>query len=729
MTWPVVINGNTYVLADFDPYGYTTALPALFNDLLDVAGSLAGTIPYNFDTTTTDADPGAGDLRLNHATASSATGAYIDNDSAAGVAVGDLLDTFDDAGKTTDRGILRIQDTSTMGTCHFYRVTGSVTDGSGYRKLVLVWIAGAGAFTSGGGVAISFIPRGADGATGSTGDAGTDGNDGWSPVFAIVSDSERRVLQVDDWVGGEGSKPSTGDYVGASGLTGTIGDAVDIRGAAGANGSNGADGADPFYLMTFDTGTSSSGIGGGEVRANNADLSAATEIYVSDTNRASSSIAARILELGAAGKSVKDRIIITNPAADTQASWLVDSITDESGFTTVAVSSHAGATSFSDGLAISLQPVMSGDDGNDGAGAGDVIGPDYASVGNVAIFNNINGKDIDDSGIAVSALAPLASPTFTGTITFPNTGVHILDTNASHDLIIAPGSDLSADRTLTVTTGDADRTIDISAASVTVSAFGATLTDDADASTARTTLGVVIGTNVQAYDATLDAVAAYNTNGILTQTAADTFTGRTITGTANEIDVSNGNGVSGNPTLSLPAVAKPYGKHTIWIPASAMIAATTSGPASAQFESGTYDRNFKVLDFDASADEHAHFNVAFPKGWDEGTVTFQVWWMSSATDTDGVAWALEGAAISDNESTDAAWGTAVVVTDDAQSAASELYVTSESGAVTINGTPAADDACYFRIFRDVSDANDDMTEDARLIGVKIFYNTNAGTDA
>jgi hypothetical protein len=46
-----------------------------------------------------------------------------------------------------------------------------------------------------------------------------------------------------------------------------------------------------------------------------------------------------------------------------------------------------------------------------------------------------------------------------GEIPFDNTGCHILDTNASHDLIIKPGSDLTADRTLTLTTGDADRTV------------------------------------------------------------------------------------------------------------------------------------------------------------------------------------------------------------------------------------------------------------------------------
>lgn len=53
-------------------------------------------------------------------------------------------------------------------------------------------------------------------------------------------------------------------------------------------------------------------------------------------------------------------------------------------------------------------------------------------------------------------------------------------------------------------------------------------------------------------DPTLAALKNYNTNGLLTQTAADTFTGRTITGTANQVTVTNGNGVSGNPTLSLP---------------------------------------------------------------------------------------------------------------------------------------------------------------------------------
>lgn len=59
-------------------------------------------------------------------------------------------------------------------------------------------------------------------------------------------------------------------------------------------------------------------------------------------------------------------------------------------------------------------------------------------------------------------------------------------------------------------------------------------------------------TGKQNADATLTALAGLNTTpGILAQTGTDTFTKRTISGTTNQITVSNGDGAAGNPTLSI----------------------------------------------------------------------------------------------------------------------------------------------------------------------------------
>ncbi len=189
--------------------------------------------------------------------------------------------------------------------------------------------------------------------------------------------------------------------------------------------------------------------------------------------------------------------------------------------------------------------------------------------------------------------------------------------------------------------------------------------------------------------------------------------------------------ITGNVTGNATGLASGnIGKSTIFVPVAAMLPTVSNGCAAiAQAETTAGQPDMNVLDFDGTSAEYAQFQVAFPKSWDEGTVAFQAFWTSTANDTDGVAWSLQGVAVSNDGTIGATYGTAVVVIDNNISAANDMLVTGESDAITIAGTPAAEDMCYFRIFRAVSNGSDTMAEDARLIGIKLFFTTDAGNDA
>ena len=174
-------------------------------------------------------------------------------------------------------------------------------------------------------------------------------------------------------------------------------------------------------------------------------------------------------------------------------------------------------------------------------------------------------------------------------------------------------------------------------------------------------------------------------------------------------------------------VAKTAGLETIWVPATAMSPTTTNGcTALASVETTAGKPDMVVLAFPVAADSFAQFSIAFPKSWNAGTVTYQVFWSGIAATTN-VNWTVQAVAISNDTSIDVDYGTAIAVTDAAQGAVEELNVSAVSGALTIAGSPGDDELCYFRFGRDVSEG--DMAGDAQLHGIKMFFTTDLANDA
>jgi hypothetical protein len=277
------------------------------------------------------------------------------------------------------------------------------------------------------------------------------------------------------------------------------------------------------------------------------------------------------------------------------------------------------------------------------------------------------------------------------------------------------GSDAATARTnLGVTATGAD----------TAYAFRANnLSDLASAATARTNLGVTAtgADTTYAYRANnlsdLANVATARTNLGVTATGADT----TYAFRANNLS-DLGSAATARTNLGLGTVAvKSFPlQQNIYVPAGAMVERITNGAVLSTVETTTNKIMVRSLDFDAATQQYAQFNVTMPKNWDEGTVKARFIWRA-ATGTGNVVWGIQGVAISDGDALDAAFGTAVEVTD-ALIATADLMQSAETGAITIGGTPVARDTVVFQVYRNAPAAGDTFSASASLIGVEILYN-------
>jgi len=354
------------------------------------------------------------------------------------------------------------------------------------------------------------------------------------------------------------------------------------------------------------------------------------------------------------------------------------------------------------------------------SGSGDSFTFAAGDKGDALVFATANdGTNPDIDTLPAGNVTTTGTQTLTNkTLTSPAIGTSILDTNGNQlALLTATGSAVNEFTIANAATGN----------DPTLSATG----DDSNIDIAIKPKGTgetVVGTG--AANATITSSGAHD---LILDTNSGTNSGTiTITDAANgDITIApNGTGVAkavdaGDNTGAI----KIAGKETMWVPASAMYGATTNGADAQQVETTATRPDLKVLDFDKDTDEFAQFSVAFPKSWNEGTVTYQVYWSPGSTNTGDCIFGLQGVACADNDTIDVAYGTAVNVTDAGIGTVEDQQISSESGAVTIAGSPAAGEITYFQLFRDANAGGDTFTADARVIGVRIFFTTDAANDA
>lgn len=275
-------------------------------------------------------------------------------------------------------------------------------------------------------------------------------------------------------------------------------------------------------------------------------------------------------------------------------------------------------------------------------------------------------------------------------------------------------------------------------------------TGSANASDARTALGLAVGSDIQAFDADLSTFAglaktdnnlivANGSTWILTElpscsnattskllynattrafscgTDTDTDTGITASSTDTltnkTLDAEGtGNAVTLSFTLSMPfAGCSGATAGTIWdIPSSgAMVPTCTLGTNSIQGYGAFAD----------GSSLSAQYTWLIPSDW-SGALDFRGKWFTSATSGDAV-FQIQTSCVADGETNDPSFNTASTVTDTAKGTTLQMNDFAING-VTTTGC-AAGELMHIKFLRDSAHASDSLAATANVIGLEMKY--------
>jgi len=264
-----------------------------------------GGLNLTYSTTTTDSDPGAGVIRFDNSTLSSASNAYIDDVDTAGATISTLVQTWDDSTTTALRGTMTMSKRDDPAVWATWNVTGAATNASGYTKQALTYVAGTGSFSDTDPVVLGFVRTGNIGATGSTGSTGS------------------------------------------TGATGSKGDSAGV-------------------LMAWETATADSDQGAGKVWGNNGTISSISVLYLDDVEAGGASINSLVDSWDdSTTTALRGTIAIykNSAPANFHIFNVTGAVTSASTYSKIAVTYVQTSGTISDGDAVSVQFVRTGNAG------------------------------------------------------------------------------------------------------------------------------------------------------------------------------------------------------------------------------------------------------------------------------------------------------------------------------------------------------------------------------
>lgn len=315
------------------------------------------------------------------------------------------------------------------------------------------------------------------------------------------------------------------------------------------------------------------------------------------------------------------------------------------------------------------------------------------TAGAYVVADVINAASVTDGGTLGTGL------------TLPNAGLHLLDTDASHDLIVSPGSNLTADRTLTITTGDADRELTLSG--------DATISGSNTGDQTITLTGDVTGSGTGSFAAT-----------IANKTGSDTDVVTGTAGTSGNLVMWNADGDAVDSSVAASSIPSTQ-YRTVELPLSEFVASTGTPSLETVTFSGTA---FDIQCWKFATTEFIQGAWMIPSDCDvTDPVEIRLIWSQDHANSGTVQWRINSFWTAGGGNGETISGSADLSTTlaDGSNGDDGISITG-NGTLISASSVTANELFIFNIGR--LSSGDTMTGDASLMKVVVRYTVSPDTD-